>query len=294
MIKCIATDMDGTLLNSTAKKITDENRDAILKAQSQGIEVVITTGRSYDEVDYLLKQAGLECPVIGINGAEIRDTAGAITATNPLHKQEAEQIAAKLLENEVYFEVYTNKGKFSSDPEKSISVILDIVLSANSNADYDETVEFAEKRATTIHFINDYSELFEDNQCKIYKFLAFSFEANKLSEVSKELKEITDVIVSSSGHENLEITHKLAQKGSALEKFVKEKGVSLSETMAIGDNFNDVSMFERVGRSVAMGNAVELIKAQCDFVTDTNDDSGVAKAIWEVLKNNVDVCFRKS
>ncbi len=56
------------------------------------------------------------------------------------------------------------------------------------------------------------------------------------------------------------------------------------DTMAIGDNYNDLSMFQRVGRAVAMGNADEEIKGQCHFVTLTNEESGVAKAIMDALK----------
>jgi hydroxymethylpyrimidine pyrophosphatase-like HAD family hydrolase len=89
--------------------------------------------------------------------------------------------------------------------------------------------------------------------------------------------------VSSSGHNNLEITHRNAQKGIALETFVKSKGIDISETMAMGDSFNDVSMLERVGRAVAMGNADYEIKTLCDVITATNDEHGVAQAILEVL-----------
>ncbi len=97
------------------------------------------------------------------------------------------------------------------------------------------------------------------------------------------LASLDELTVTSSGHDNLEITNRNAQKGIALESFVKEKNISLSETMAIGDNYNDVSMFERVGKAVAMGNATYEIKSLCDEVTHTNEESGVAKAILSVL-----------
>lgn len=284
MIKCIATDMDGTLLNSTAKKITDENRDAILKAQSQGIQVVIATGRSYDEADFLLEEAGLQCPVICVNGAEVRSEQGEVVARTPMAKQDAADAAMLLKENDVYFEVYTDKGKFTNDPKKSVSVLVDIVVSANPDADYQEVIHFAEERVKKIHQVEDFHELFANENTNIYKFLAFSFDAEKLEKAGKELAQIETLAISSSGHENLEITHKQAQKGIALEAFVKARGITLEETMAIGDNFNDVSMFEKAGRSVAMGNASQMIKDLCDFVTDTNEKSGVAKAILAVLE----------
>ena len=284
MIKCIATDMDGTILNSTAKKITDENRDAILKAQSQGVQVVIATGRSYDEADFLLEEAGLQCPVICVNGAEIRSEQGEVAAQTPMAKQDAADAAMLLKENDVYFEVYTDKGKFTSDPKKSVSVMVDIVVSANPDADYQEAIHFAEERVKKIHQVADFHELFANEHTNLYKFLAFSFDTDKLEKVGKELAQIETLAISSSGHENLEITHKQAQKGIALEAFVKARGITLEETMAIGDNFNDVSMFEKAGRSVAMGNANQMIKNLCDFVTDTNEKSGVAKAILAVLE----------
>jgi Cof subfamily protein (haloacid dehalogenase superfamily) len=282
MIKCMATDMDGTLLDSISKKITSENRQAIVEAQSQGLEVVIATGRSYDEVNYLLEESGIKCPLILVNGAETRSKDGKVSSTNPLTKDQALEIAKILSDNGIYFEVYTDQGKFTLDREKSVEIILNIVASANDHANVEEAKKFARERASRIKEIASYDQLFDD---QVYKFLAFSFDDSELAAAAKKLEGVADIAVSSSGHSNMEITHSHAQKGVALEKFVASRGISLEETMAVGDSYNDASMFERVGRSVAMGNADEGIKAKCDFVTATNDESGVAKAIWEVLQS---------
>lgn len=284
MIRCIATDMDGTLLNSSAKKITDENKEAILAAQSQGIEVVITTGRSYEEVVDILEEARIQCPVIDLNGAETRSKNGEIISVTPLNKEEAESANEKMKEHNIFFEVFTDKGRFTYSREKSMSTILDFIKKVNPNANMDQAVDYVQGRVQTFHEVNDYRELFANPEFKIYKLLAFSFEAESLKRASQALKKIENIVVSSSGEDNLEINHKLAQKGIALERFVAEREIPLSQTMALGDNFNDVSMFERVGRAVAMGNATDEIKAKCHFVTATNDESGVAKAIWDVLK----------
>lgn len=284
MIKCIATDMDGTLLNSI-QQVSQENKEAILKAQAQGIEVVVATGRSYQEATYALNEAGLNCPVIGVNGAEVRTKEGDVISAISIDKQIAKGVAKKLQENEVYFEVYTNDGAYTIDGDKAVSIIVDIILSANPDVNMQEAVTAAEKRVHEgrIHIIDNYDVLFDDEDAQVYKFLAFSFDSKRLEAASNELADFKELTVTTSGHENLEITHKDAQKGIALEAFVKTNGIDLSETMAIGDNFNDVSMFERVGRAVAMGNAGFTIKSLCDVVTDTNDENGVAKAILEVL-----------
>jgi len=284
MIKCIATDMDGTLLNSV-QQISQENKEAILKAQSQGIEVVVATGRSYQEARYVLEEAGLQCPVIGVNGAEVRSTEGVVISSVPLNKQLARQAAKKLTENDIYFEAYTNKGTYSVDLEKAVSILVDIVVSVNPDADQEKVIYAAGARVRDglVHGIESYDILFDNENVHIYKFLAFSFDSERLEAAAADLHELEGLVVTSSGHENLEITNRNAQKGIALEAFVKSKGIELAETMAMGDSFNDVSMLERVGRAVAMGNAAHEIKTLCAYVTETNDEHGVAKAILEVL-----------
>ncbi|MBS4190003.1 HAD family phosphatase [Bacillus sp. FJAT-49705] len=284
MIKCIAIDMDGTLLTAT-QQITDENIAAIRKAQSQGVEVVIATGRSFKEARFVLDRAGLICPVICINGAEIRSVNNEIIAANSLEKTIAKQAASILSERNVYYEVYTNQGTYTLDEDKAISIIADIVLSANPEADIDQIMKVAKIRLSKglIQKVDNYDVIFNHEEHQIYKLLAFSFEQDLLSSAKEALLKLGQLAVSASGNENLELTSLDAQKGIALEAFVNEKGITLQETMAIGDNYNDLSMFKMAGRAVAMGNADEVIKAQCDAVTLTNEESGVAKAILEVL-----------
>jgi Cof subfamily protein (haloacid dehalogenase superfamily) len=287
MIKCIASDMDGTLVTG-AHIITEENKQAILTAQAKGIEVVIATGRSYEEAVFVLKDAGLECPMILVNGAEIRTKEGTLIGENPIEKSEAREIAKSLNELDIYYEVYTSKGTYTNDREKGLALIVDIFFSINPDADREFVLAESKERFEegNIHVIEDYEYLFKSKDHKILKLLVFSFDEEKITAASKILEHFSNIVVSSSAKGNLEITNIHAQKGVALEQFVKERGISLEETMAVGDNFNDVSMFKRVGRSVAMGNAVDEIKAICDFVTSSNEESGVGRAIMEAIKES--------
>ncbi|MFZ7942453.1 Cof-type HAD-IIB family hydrolase [Neobacillus sp. 19] len=284
MIKMIASDMDGTLLNSV-QQISEENKAAILKAQAKGVEFVVATGRSYQEATYVLEEAGLKCPVICVNGAEVRSKEGEILSATPISKQLAREVAATLGELDVYFEVYTDQGACTVDADKAVNVLVDIVMSANPEADRDEITHAAGARLRDglVKVIDNYEILFADENIQLYKMLVFSFDAEKLAAANTALAAFEDLAVAASGDENLEITNKQAQKGIALESLAEASGIDISETMAIGDNFNDVSMFERAGRAIAMGNASFEIKALCDDITDTNNEHGVAKAILEVL-----------
>ena len=77
----------------------------------------------------------------------------------------------------------------------------------------------------------------------------------------------------------LDITHPLANKGTALTEIAKLLGVPLAEIAVIGDGGNDVAMFERSGLSIAMGNASPEVQHAADFVTDSNGEEGFANAI---------------
>ena len=116
------------------------------------------------------------------------------------------------------------------------------------------------------------------------KILAFDSDLLKIDLVGQELAQSPNLAVSSSSRGNLEITHSDAQKGIALSTIAKQLGIDLKDVMALGDNLNDVSMLERVGYSVAMDNAAPEVKTVAKYVTDSNENSGVGKAIKKFLK----------
>ena len=285
LIKTIATDMDGTLLNK-AQEVSKENKDAIEAAQHQGIEVIVATGRSYEEARIALGQAKLDLPIIAANGAAVYTKDGQIVTSNPMRSENVIETIECLEKKNLYFEVYTSNGVYSKNYEVSVAVLVDIILTANPDADPMKVKKRAHDRLKMglVKTITDYRDLLTMSGLAIYKMLVFSSDLTALGKAAGEIKQFKGLAVSSSGRENLEISSESAQKGIALKNYLDEKGESIKEAMAIGDNFNDVSMFERVGRSVAMGNAPLEIQKLCQFVTAKNDEHGVAKAIQEVLK----------
>ncbi|MGM9957354.1 MAG: Cof-type HAD-IIB family hydrolase [Peribacillus sp.] len=289
MIKTIAIDMDGTLLNKM-QTVSEENKSAIHKAQEEGIEVIIATGRSFEEARYALDKVGLECPIICVNGAALFTQEGKVAASHPMPIASVKNAAEWLEERGIYFEIYTSKGIFSKNYETAIDALVDVMVTANQDIDPSQIRKYAEARLQLGHVtsIADYAELFDQVELELYKILGFSTDLQVLDQAASRFKMDEGTAVTSSGRENVEITSKHAQKGIVLEKYVNEKEGSMQETMAIGDNYNDISMFERVGLSVAMGNAPTDIQNLCDEVTGTNEEHGVAKAILKVLKKTIE------
>ncbi|OEH91380.1 Cof-type HAD-IIB family hydrolase [Bacillus solimangrovi] len=286
MIKCIALDMDGTLVNSELT-IHDENAKAIKLAQDEGIEVLIVTGRSYAEAKDVLQSAGIVCPIICVNGSEIRDETGKIIEKVGLDVEKFQQVRQILTEENVYFEVYSDQGTYTSDFDKALTVMVDIYLSAGGVQEYEQLLKGAKARFENgkVALIDNFDELLEKDNITFYKLLAFSFDEEQLTRARERVKAVDNLAVSASGKENIEITSVHAQKGIALEKFTVTRGLKLEHTMAVGDNYNDVSMFEKVGYAVGMGNAPDEVKSMCDATTLKNDEHGVAKAILDVLEN---------
>jgi Cof subfamily protein (haloacid dehalogenase superfamily) len=284
-MKLIAIDMDGTLLNS-GLIVSKENADAIREAQEQGIEVVIATGRSYHEAVKPLKEAGISTPIIGINGAHVRSSDGEIVSSIPLTPTTYEQIEKILMAEDIYYEVYTNKGTFTNNREKAVEVVVDIIRTSNSELTDEEAYEIAKYRIENGRntYIPSYDVLKEDEDTEFYKLLCFSRDEKRKQLALERLIEIEELAASASAKDNIEVTNRNAQKGIALKQYARQMNIPLDEVMAIGDNYNDVSMLQIAGISIAMGNAEEEIKKISRYTTKTNDENGVAHAIHQFTK----------
>jgi hypothetical protein len=81
----------------------------------------------------------------------------------------------------------------------------------------------------------------------------------------------------------LDVTHPLANKGDGIAILARIAGVELTEVAVLGDQYNDVPMFQRAGIAISMGQAPEPVKAEADYVSTSNDDDGVAHAIETIL-----------
>ncbi|MBA8778048.1 HAD family phosphatase [Staphylococcus schleiferi subsp. coagulans] len=284
MVKLIATDMDGTLLNA-AHEVSQENIEAIQYAQSRGVTVTIATGRAFYEANDPIKPTGLKVPYICLNGAEVRDESFDIVHTSSLNHELYQRIRNVLVRENIYYQIYTNFGIYTEDPERDLAIYLDIAKYSGQQPDVEKIRQHINHRIEigTLKVVDNYDNIESVTGELIMKVLAHDTDLDKIDRVKAELSESSNLAVSSSSKGNLEITHIDAQKGLALCAIAEKLGIDMKDTMAIGDNLNDKSMLDRAGIAVAMDNALPELKENATFVTASNEESGVAKAIYRVL-----------
>ncbi len=284
MIKIIASDMDGTLLNSE-HKISSENLKAIKEAQDKGIHFAIATGRDYLDVEPVLKECGLKCECIVSNGAEYRDSNGKILESINIDKNSLKEIFEIMNKFGIKAELFTNDGIYTpNSKEEALKGIAYMIHTFNRVESFEECLEMAkeDKRFARLKYIDDFDKFFE-GPIEVRKIFAFYNNIEILNKVRNEIEKINGLAVSSSFIDNIEITNKDAQKGLILAKVANKMGIDKSEVMIMGDSFNDYSMFTEFTETVAMENAIPEIKEIAKYITDRNDNDGVAKAIRKIF-----------
>lgn len=288
MIKLIATDMDGTLLNS-AHEVSEENIKAIEYAQSKGVTVVIATGRAFYEANTPIKPTGLKVPFICLNGAEVRDEEFNIRHTSKLSDQQIKDVTSILDKYSLYYQVYTSARIYTEDKEKDLQIYLDIAEKMGHTPDVEKIRNAIQKRIDngSLKEVSNYQEVYERDGEIVMKFLAFSSDLEKIDAAKAELAQFKHLAVSASSRGNIEITHNDAQKGIALEALCEQLNITMDQVMAIGDNLNDISMIERAKYSFAMENGTDEVKAAARYMAGSNEDSGVGRAIMQVMNGEV-------
>ncbi|ABR36576.1 Cof-type HAD-IIB family hydrolase [Clostridium beijerinckii] len=285
MIKLIASDMDGTLLN-TKHKIDKETVSAIKRAEKAGIIFAISTGREYDTVEPLLMENNIRCQCVLMNGAEYRDEDGNILEEINIELETATKIINILQREKVSARIFTNKGIYTTDTkEEALKEMAYRTLSFNPELTPEEALELAKVQPyfVQLNYISDLDK-FLSSGIEIRKFVAFHKDIELINKMKKVIGELKGIAVSSSFRDNIEITDITAQKGIILAKVAEKMGFERDEVLVLGDSFNDYSMFTEFKESVAMGNAIPEIKEIAKYITDTNDNLGVAKAIYRVLE----------
>ena len=203
----------------------------------------------------------------------------------PLDKKRAIEMLNQLEKDQFYYEAFVeNRICAPQYGEKMLFAELENLSGLETEVNVMRRgieIQFGQSGFT---FIPSYQELL-DTKYEIYNILAISFNEEKLQNGWDRFKEDPTITMVQSGKYNFHLQHKQASKGNALKILAEELHIDLASTAAIGDNHNDISMLQLVGRSAAMGNADQKVKDVCDEVTLSHNEDGVALFIEAILKD---------
>ena len=268
--KLICTDMDGTLLNDK-HEISKDNKEALKKAHEQGIVIALTTGRLFASAKAYSDMLGFKVPIIASNGAYIRESDNdKYIFSSTLTNDEVLKIYEILKKNNLSSIFYTHNAAISEKPlpKNHPYIANNKILSINNQ------IKFCINENMT--------ESFKKYDGEISKAICIVNNKEKLDtlfKVKEELKSMNCFEVVSSNPNNFEIMKKGTSKGKAVKELASILNIKQNEIISFGDNENDLSMIKYAGLGIAMGNASNLLKDNADYITDSNINSGVAKAI---------------
>lgn len=280
MIKLLALDLDGTLLNSNGK-ISEENIIAIRQAEEQGVLVTIATGRRFRDA----RPVGLECkfnaPIITHNGALLK------------YAESLEMVEVSLIATETTKEILRVGSEFggdalvSCDPVGKGTMLYDKI--SDENAPLKKYIIWAKRlhgdeAESAVHHVENLVDVVDENEII---HISYSGTCKPMYDLQKfleyELSSSVNILATIYPHLDftlLDILPPNTSKASGLEHLVLKNDFSPSDVMVIGDNFNDLEMLEYAGTPVVMGNAdASLLEREEFYTTLSNDEHGVADAI---------------
>lgn len=263
MIKMFVTDIDGTLV-SPGKNVSAKNIEAVHKMIAAGVKVIIATGRMHCAALPVAAQLGVPVPIISYNGAVIKSSSGEM-----IHAQYMDEDKALALIN--FFEergwhLQSYSGDVLYVPERNDCVELyETMLKVNA-------VEVG------------WDGLRERTK-DVPKLLSISLSAEEINHRLEESKKFFggQVEITRSAPQFAEFMSLGVSKASAIKILADKYAIANEEILAIGDSDNDLPMITAAGCGVAMGNAMPAVKSACPRITDTCDNDGFAKAVYDYV-----------
>lgn len=259
-IRLIAVDLDGTLLTSD-KRISRATVIALADAMRiGGARIVLASARPPRSTLGFYRQLALDTPLICCNGALVQVPA---TGQTLIHRPIAAKFAmqAVQLARRVY-------------PKMIVSAeIVDQWFTTQFNEAYLDSPEFS-SRPDVVAPVETWLNR------PVTKLLLVGRQ-DKLTEVGILLRQelSSELVVAQTEEHLLQVIHKLASKAICLRSVAMQLGIDRGEVMAIGDNANDCGMLQWAATGVAMANASPRTLEAADYVTDSNDNDGVANAV---------------
>jgi Cof subfamily protein (haloacid dehalogenase superfamily) len=273
-IRLIAVDIDGTLLNSQFR-ISEMDLQSLRRANQQGIEVILVTGRRHAFALPIAQQLGFDLWLISSNGAVTRSLQG-----EAFHRDLVP--AATCLEVCAAMQEFRGNMVVTFDKESKGALVLERMDELTSSIRH-----WLEKNMQYIEFVVPIERaLTSDPVQAMFCGTISRMQAAVRTLESKQVKDRITVVRTEYPVRDLcivDVLNRDCSKGHALKRWATFRGIPREQVMAIGDNFNDLEMLAFAGAPFIMGNACEELKARGWPVTSCNDENGVAAAVEQVL-----------
>ncbi len=286
MIKLLALDLDGTLLDSTGT-VPEANRRAIRSAEEAGVLVTIATGRRFRDARPVGIEMEFNAPLITHNGALLK------------YAESLETVSASLLDGDTVQEVVRVGKEFggnalvSADPHGKGSMLYDRVSADNiplqRYLEWSTRLHGDDAEKAVLH-VEDLHDALPDHEVI---HISFSGQCEPMTQMMSFLTDelgdsvkILPTIYPKLDFTLIDILPPDASKGTGVEKLAILNGLTADNVMVIGDNFNDLDMLQFAGTPVVMGNAdAGLLERPEFYKTLSNNEGGVAAAIERFILN---------
>jgi Cof subfamily protein (haloacid dehalogenase superfamily) len=277
-VRLVAIDMDGTLLPTFAQKIGERTARALKAAQEGGITVAIATGRRTNYTVPLLDGLGLraDTPLITSNGAVIRTLAGEAIDRSHMEARVARALCGLLRQFGAVVFTFDRPGRG------------ELVLE-NLEMTHGRISLWVEANRNAIEVVTPLENALPDGEDPIQGMVTGTLANMRLAELelkASEWSSCCECVRTEYPARDLSILDLLppgVSKGWALATLAGLLGVDRKETMAIGDNWNDVDMLEWAGQGVMMGNAAKELRTMAKMrgwnQAPPNDQDGVAMVL---------------
>ena len=290
MYKLVAIDLDGTMLDSFGQ-VTENTKKVIQKTIEKGTDVIIASGRPIDSIKTIAKEIGSNKYFIAGNGALIYDIQkDEILYEKYMNKQKVLEIIKICEENSIAYNVYTDK------------TILATSLKYNVLYYHKENLKKQEDKRTHINIVeNMYEYIQKMKEERFLKITICDDSKTVFQSIIRKLEKIKDIEILDVSHMSrkvieqgteeipieyyyTEISSKDVDKWCAIEFLIEKLNIEKEDVISIGDNVNDKKMIEEAGLGIAMGQSMPQLKEIADYVTSSNTEEGVAKAIEKFVE----------
>ena len=266
--KLVVSDLDGTLLSNF--HVPNSNKSSIQRIREKGTKFCIATGRTIQSTKNILKEI--------TNYNEENEYSILFNGCVIIENKNNKVLFFKGIDFEISNKLFEIGKKYD------VMLLVYSIDNCYVWKSYEKEIERQKSYEELLTFMDDLNINFiKEKNIQITKIVFVNEDHNYLLKIKEELDKIfgNEISISTSANMYLEINAKNVNKGNALEWLANYLKIDMKETIAIGDNSNDIFMIEKAGIGVCVKNGIDIIKNKANYVTEKTNDEGAVKEVLD-------------